>query len=160
MVITPMIFFGCTYYPWSALKTFPILQKLVLINPLVYASDGLCTHEHVHLSDGLVMGHVIECPKHNGRFDVRDGKPFGGAMVVLVPQDLQNNLPLVRRDQSDLDGTFTLGSVVPGKYTVIAIEHGWELDWMSSQVLDGYLKGGESVTVAAEKKLEVKVGVE
>ena len=42
----------------------------------VYASDGLCTHEHVHLSDGLVMGHVIECPKHNGRFDVRDGRPL------------------------------------------------------------------------------------
>src|SRR3984957_6791570 len=41
MVITPMIFFGCTYYPWSALKTFPILQKIVLINPLVYASEGL-----------------------------------------------------------------------------------------------------------------------
>src|ERR1700737_1850205 len=41
MVMTPMIFFGCTYYPWSALKTFPILQKLVLVNPLVYASEGL-----------------------------------------------------------------------------------------------------------------------
>ena len=41
MVITPMIFFGCTYYPWSALQNFPILQKLVLINPLVYASEGL-----------------------------------------------------------------------------------------------------------------------
>jgi ABC-2 type transport system permease protein len=41
MVITPMIFFGCTYYPWTALKTFPILQKAVLINPLVYASEGL-----------------------------------------------------------------------------------------------------------------------
>jgi len=41
MVITPMIFFGCTYYPWSALKTFPLLQRVVLINPLVYASEGL-----------------------------------------------------------------------------------------------------------------------
>jgi ABC-2 type transport system permease protein len=41
MVITPMIFFGCTYYPWTALKTFPILQKVVLANPLVYASEGL-----------------------------------------------------------------------------------------------------------------------
>ncbi len=41
MVLTPMIFFGCTYYPWSALEKFPILQKLVLINPLVYASEGL-----------------------------------------------------------------------------------------------------------------------
>ena len=41
MVLTPMIFFGCTYYPWSALSNFPILQKIVLINPLVYASEGL-----------------------------------------------------------------------------------------------------------------------
>jgi ABC-2 type transport system permease protein len=41
MVLTPMIFFGCTYYPWSALNKFPILQKAVLINPLVYASEGL-----------------------------------------------------------------------------------------------------------------------
>jgi ABC-2 type transport system permease protein len=41
MVLTPMIFFGCTYYPWSALGSFPILQKVVLVNPLVYASEGL-----------------------------------------------------------------------------------------------------------------------
>jgi ABC-2 type transport system permease protein len=41
MVLTPMIFFGCTYYPWSALSKFPILQKVVLINPLAYASEGL-----------------------------------------------------------------------------------------------------------------------
>ena len=41
MVLTPMIFFGCTYYPWSALQHFPILQKVVLVNPLVYASEGL-----------------------------------------------------------------------------------------------------------------------
>ena len=41
MVLTPMIFFGCTYYPWTALNAFPILQKIVLINPLVYASEGL-----------------------------------------------------------------------------------------------------------------------
>src|SRR5262245_1777454 len=41
MVLTPMIFFGCAYYPWSALANFPILQKAVLVNPLVYASEGL-----------------------------------------------------------------------------------------------------------------------
>jgi len=41
LVVAPMIFFGCTYYPWSALKNFPIMQKAVLINPLVYASEGL-----------------------------------------------------------------------------------------------------------------------
>jgi 3-phenylpropionate/trans-cinnamate dioxygenase ferredoxin component len=39
-----------------------------------YASDGYCTHERFHLSNGLVMGNVIECPKHNGRFDIPTGK--------------------------------------------------------------------------------------
>jgi 3-phenylpropionate/trans-cinnamate dioxygenase ferredoxin subunit len=38
-----------------------------------FATDGLCTHEHVHLADGLVLGHLIECPKHNGQFDYRSG---------------------------------------------------------------------------------------
>jgi ABC-2 type transport system permease protein len=58
MVITPMIFFGCTYYPWSALKTFPILQKLVLINPLVYAREGMratLVPQFSHLSTTAVL---------------------------------------------------------------------------------------------------------
>ncbi|HEX8881715.1 MAG TPA: ABC transporter permease [Candidatus Acidoferrum sp.] len=41
LIVAPMIFFGCTYYPWSALEKFPVMQKAVLINPLVYASEGL-----------------------------------------------------------------------------------------------------------------------
>jgi len=59
MVLTPMIFFGCTYYPWNALKTFPILQKAVLINPLVYASEGLramLVPTFPHLSIVAVLG--------------------------------------------------------------------------------------------------------
>ena len=38
-----------------------------------FATDGLCTHEQVHLADGLVMDEIIECPKHNGRFDYTSG---------------------------------------------------------------------------------------
>lgn len=70
LVLTPMIFFGCTYYPWSALDHFPILQKIVLVNPLVYASEGLrgtLVPQFPHLSllavfialllfDGLLLG--------------------------------------------------------------------------------------------------------
>jgi ABC-2 type transport system permease protein len=41
LVLAPMIMFGCAYYPWAALKSFPVLQYAVLINPLVYASEGL-----------------------------------------------------------------------------------------------------------------------
>jgi len=41
LVIAPMIMFGCAYYPWYTLKAFPGLQYAVLVNPLVYASEGL-----------------------------------------------------------------------------------------------------------------------
>lgn len=47
-----------------------------------YATDGLCTHEKVHLADGLVMDHIIECPKHNGRFDYRTGAAKGAPACV------------------------------------------------------------------------------
>jgi 3-phenylpropionate/trans-cinnamate dioxygenase ferredoxin subunit len=47
-----------------------------------YATDGLCTHEKVHLADGLVMGAIIECPKHNGRFDYRTGAAKGAPVCV------------------------------------------------------------------------------
>lgn len=47
-----------------------------------YASAGHCTHEQELLCDGLVMDGVIECPKHNGRFDVATGKALGAPAIV------------------------------------------------------------------------------
>jgi 3-phenylpropionate/trans-cinnamate dioxygenase ferredoxin subunit len=47
-----------------------------------FATDGLCTHESVHLADGLVMDHIIECPKHNGRFDYTTGQAKGAPVCV------------------------------------------------------------------------------
>ena len=41
----------------------------------LYATDGVCTHGNVHLSNGLVKGKIIECAKHNGRFNLIDGSP-------------------------------------------------------------------------------------
>ena len=42
-----------------------------------YATDGYCTHEQFLLADGLVMDNIIECPKHNGRFDYTTGEGQG-----------------------------------------------------------------------------------
>jgi MocE subfamily Rieske [2Fe-2S] domain protein len=41
----------------------------------LYATDGICTHGNAHLADGFVSGTLIECAKHNGRFDITDGSP-------------------------------------------------------------------------------------
>lgn len=49
-----------------------------------FCTDGLCTHEFVHLEDGLVIDNVIECPKHNGRFDYRTGEPLSPPVCVAL----------------------------------------------------------------------------
>lgn len=41
----------------------------------VFATDNTCTHGHARLCDGFLEGHEIECPLHQGKFDVRDGSP-------------------------------------------------------------------------------------
>ena len=41
IIIAPMIFFGCAYYPWRGLDALPVVQYLVLVNPLVYVAEGL-----------------------------------------------------------------------------------------------------------------------
>lgn len=46
------------------------------------ATDGLCTHEKVHLAHGFVSGTIIECPKHNGRFDFVTGEAKGAPACV------------------------------------------------------------------------------
>ena len=52
-------------------QTFVIIRSE---NDTFHAMDGICSHEKVHLCDGLVMDGTVECPKHNGRFDIRDGR--------------------------------------------------------------------------------------
>ena len=59
------------------LKRFDYEEKTFCIYKLidgVFATDGLCTHEEVHLEDGLVMDDEIECPRHLGIFKIKTGK--------------------------------------------------------------------------------------
>ena len=55
-----------------AQKTYALYRT---VDGNCYATDGICTHGNTHLAGGLVKGRQIECPKHNGRFDVSDGSP-------------------------------------------------------------------------------------
>lgn len=98
-----------------------------------------------------------------GRVDgvaLKDGKPFAGAMMVLVPEDPGHNFGLFRRDQSDSDGSFTLNSALPGNYTVVAIENGWDLEWFNPEALKPYLAGGTAIQLHSKENLNVKVSVQ
>lgn len=80
-------------------------------------------------------------------FATKDGKGVAGVMMVLAPKNLNAMESLARRDQSDSDGSFSLRDVVPGQYTLVAIEDGWTLDWAEPEVIARYLPGGLAVTV-------------
>ena len=59
VVVIPITFLGCVYYPWAALHTIPVLQIGVLINPIVYMSEGLraaLTPSLPHMRPALIVG--------------------------------------------------------------------------------------------------------
>jgi len=82
---------------------------------------------------------------------VGEGQAGIPAMIVLVPKNPEANRELFRRDQSDLDGTFTFRSVIPGAYTAIAIENGWDLDWSKPAVIAQYAAHGEKIVVGGSQ---------
>jgi len=92
-------------------------------------------------------------------FARQNGKPLGGAMIVLVPHDPTLH-DLYRRDQSNTDGSFTLNRVVPGDYTLVAIDDGWTLEWARAEVLAPYLARGVPVQVTGERTLDLPTAVE
>ncbi|MCP1576192.1 naphthalene 1,2-dioxygenase system ferredoxin subunit [Herbaspirillum rubrisubalbicans] len=49
-----------------------------------YATDNICTHGHARLCDGFLEGHEIECPLHQGKFDIRDGRAMCAPLTVDV----------------------------------------------------------------------------
>jgi len=49
---------------------------LCLADGQVYAVADRCTHGEARLSDGFVIDHCIECPLHQGQFDLRTGAPL------------------------------------------------------------------------------------
>ena len=79
-------------------------------------------------------------------------------MAVLVPKDPAMHRDLFRRDQSDLDGTFSLQGIVPGPYTLLAIDDGWDLDWSKPAVIAAYVKRGRAIEVIGQAKQSIDLG--
>ena len=55
---------------------------IFLVDGAVFATANRCTHGDARLCDGWVEGHEIECPLHQGRFDVRNGAATGAPAEV------------------------------------------------------------------------------
>ena len=57
---------------------------LYLVDGAVFATANRCTHGDARLCDGWVEGHEVECPLHQGRFDVRSGAATGAPAEVAL----------------------------------------------------------------------------
>ena len=64
-----------------------------------FATDGSCTHEQFPLADGFVMDDIIECAKHNGRFNYKTGEALGAPVCIdlrTYPVKVENGTVFIR----------------------------------------------------------------
>jgi naphthalene 1,2-dioxygenase ferredoxin component len=57
---------------------------LYSVDQTIYATDNICTHGHARLCEGFLEGHEIECPLHQGKFDVRDGRALCAPLTESI----------------------------------------------------------------------------
>ena len=126
--------------------------RLVTVGRIV-STAGETAGAQVNVPGGAKVEVTAEIVAGEVRIDgvaQKNGKPVAGVMVALVPKDT-TRVELFRRDQSDFDGTFSLRDVVPGTYTLVAVQDAWGFEWMKPGVLEKYVKSGKSVVVGSER---------
>jgi hypothetical protein len=114
------------------------------------ATGATVSHRSVDIPGGQPVKltvHISEAKCSLRGIALKEGKPFAGAMILLVPQDADQNPALFHRDQSDSDGSFAMAPLFPGRYTLLALENGWDLEWSNPGVLFNYLPNGLPVEI-------------
>jgi hypothetical protein len=123
-----------------------------VVNERLEVAGGASAELTIHAQDRETLAKV-------GGFAIKGGTGVAGAMVLLLPQDFAR-ASLIRRDQSDADGSFSLTGVQPGRYTLIAIDDGRELAYKNEQLIKPYLSSGLSVTIPLKSNEPLKVPVQ
>jgi len=138
---------------WGPAGPLPIVS--IVANGSTHGGSTLAVGDH-----SLTIAAAVAQGETRVEGFVRSGaKGIAGAMVVLVPRNRAAFQTLVRRDQSDSDGSFALHDAVPGQYTVVAIEDGWSLDWNRPEVLARFLPKGVEVTVSESSGKTIQLPV-
>ena len=126
------------------------------------AKGAKTSGNQIDIAEGAAVHLSIVAAKGLTRVDgvaLKDGNPIAGTMVLLVPQDLREATRF-RRDQSDSDGTFSLFDVVPGRYTILAIDNGRDLEYQNPAVIRDYITQGEVVDIPLPTHAALKVNVQ
>jgi len=83
----------------------------------------------------------------------RNGAPVAGAMVLLLPENFAAP-GLIRRDQSDGDGTFSLTDITPGRYVLLAMEANDDLEYARADVMQPYLSRGKVIVIEPGRRYQ------
>lgn len=105
-----------------------------------------------------IVGRIVTIPSGQSTLTIRfaagraslsgvatlKGKPLVGGLAMLVPitVDQPGSITEVRRDQTNTDGSFDIAAIIPGQYILIAIDHGWGINWSDPSTLSHYLSNG------------------
>jgi hypothetical protein len=87
------------------------------------------------------------------------GHPDAGAMVLLIPATFgdPSGVDLPGRDQSNSDGSFEISGVLPGGYILVAIDHGWDVNWSDPATLRRYLVHGVALEIKPPADLKERI---
>jgi hypothetical protein len=115
------------------------------------------------LAPGEAVRLIVELGAGLGRLDgmvLRDGKPASGVMVLMVPADGPVSPFLIQRNQSNTDGSFFWTAIRPGKYTLVAVDNLWNLEWAKPEVLKPLLAHGETIQIEPNGQHKVTLHVQ
>jgi hypothetical protein len=127
------------------------------------ATGATVSHRTIDIPSGQPVKltvHIAEAKCIVAGVALKDGKPFAGAMILLVPQDPDQNPAQFHRDQSDSDGSFSMSPIFPGRYTLLALENGWDLEWSNPAVLFQYLPNGLPVEIQPNATINLNAKVQ
>jgi hypothetical protein len=84
-----------------------------------------------------------------------DKKPSQGAMLLLVPSTFgqPHSHTAIRLQQTNTDGSFAFDHLAPGKYILLAIDHGWSVAWRTPATLNPYLLHGTPINLTTSTTL-------
>jgi hypothetical protein len=113
----------------------------------------------VHSGDSSITVHIATGRATLTGVATLAGNPSVGAMVLLVPASLGDpaSITILRRDQTNTDGSFDLADILPGQYILLAIDHGWQINWSDPSTLRGYLMHGVPVDLTSSANVSQNI---
>ena len=128
----------------------------------IAAGDAKPSNDSVDLIEG-VDNHVVAVAAKGIMSEltgvtVQNEQPLSSAMVLLLPEDPARG-SLIRRDQSDSDGTFKLSEILPGRYTLLAIDNGKDFAYRDPTAIQPYLAQGTVLEFPRQNDGPVKINV-